>query len=281
MNTQIQGRSVNPTLGQRMVKGVNIYNNGNSGCILVDISLINARIRTKTTDQHLRMVFGLEIDVRKKMIDLRKQELCYQLRRFISLTERQVSIKIKYLASIIDKLNFLRVQVREASLYLKLMDSAKTRALKNKEWKENMILPKEILQVLYWWQGVIVRNIEMTFEVKIPEAVMVSDASPKGWGVTLELQIGDTLVQHGEWNKEQKRWTSNKKEIEAIFLGLFRYGQVFKELQIKAILIKSDSSTAVQDLAKHRAEQTLVAEVKKIVKIKINADIANLLSRYP
>ncbi|KAA6368038.1 MAG: hypothetical protein EZS28_036435 [Streblomastix strix] len=55
--------------------------------------------------------------------------------------------------------------------------------------------------------------------------------------------------------------------MEAIFLGLFRYGQVFKELQIKAILIKSDSSTAVQDLAKQRAGETLVAEVKKIVKL--------------
>ncbi|KAA6367908.1 MAG: hypothetical protein EZS28_036566 [Streblomastix strix] len=147
------------------------------------------------------------------------------------------------------------------------MDSAKTRALKNKEWRENMIPPKEILQELYWWHGVIVRNQEMTLEVKIPEAVMVSDASPKGWGVTLELQTGDTLVQHGEWNKEQKKWTSNKKEMEAIFLGLFRYGQVFKELQIKAILIKSDSSTAVQDLAKQRAGQILVAEVKKIVRL--------------
>ncbi|KAA6308868.1 MAG: hypothetical protein EZS28_056612, partial [Streblomastix strix] len=41
----------------------------------------------------------------------------------------------------------------------------------------------------------------------------------------------------------------------------------FKELQIKAILIKSDSSTAVQDLAKQRAGETLVAEVKKIIKL--------------
>ncbi|KAA6348218.1 MAG: hypothetical protein EZS28_051990, partial [Streblomastix strix] len=55
--------------------------------------------------------------------------------------------------------------------------------------------------------------------------------------------------------------------MEALYLGLFRYGQVFKELQIKAILIKSDSSTAVQDLAKQRAGETLVAEVKKIVKL--------------
>ncbi|KAA6321102.1 MAG: hypothetical protein EZS28_054599, partial [Streblomastix strix] len=147
------------------------------------------------------------------------------------------------------------------------MDSAKTKALKNKECEENMILPKEILQELYWWQGVIVRNQEMTLKVKIPDAVIVSDASPNGWGVSLELQTGDTLVRYGDWNKEQKKCTCNKNEMEAIYLGLFRYGQVFKELQIKAILIKYDSSTAVQDLAKQRAGQTLVAEVKKIVKL--------------
>ncbi|KAA6369411.1 MAG: hypothetical protein EZS28_035064 [Streblomastix strix] len=40
-----------------------------------------------------------------------------------------------------------------------------------------------------------------------------------------------------------------------------------KELQIKAILIKEDSSAAVQDLAKQRAGQTQVAEEKKIVKL--------------
>ncbi|KAA6393552.1 MAG: hypothetical protein EZS28_010928 [Streblomastix strix] len=39
-----------------------------------------------------------------------------------------------------------------------------------------------------------------------------------------------------------------------------------QELQIKAIIIKSDSSTAVQNLAKQRAGQTLSAEVMKIVK---------------
>ncbi|KAA6380713.1 MAG: putative Transposon Ty3-I Gag-Pol polyprotein [Streblomastix strix] len=202
-----------------------------------------------------------------KMTDLRKQELRYQLRRVISLTERQVSIKIKHLVSIIGKLNFLRVQVREASLYLKLMDSAKIRALKNKEWKENMILPKEILQELYWWQGMIASNKEMTLEVRIPEAVMVSDASPKGWRENPELQTRDTLVQHGELSKVQKRWISNKKEMEAIFLGLFRYRQVFKELQMKAIPIRKDSSTADQDFAKQKAGQTPVADVKQIVKL--------------
>ncbi|KAA6361349.1 MAG: hypothetical protein EZS28_043124, partial [Streblomastix strix] len=72
------------------------------------------------------------------------------------------------------------------------------------------------------------------------------------------------------WRMEQGTEEMDKQQEgdgSHIFLGLFRYGQIFKELQIKAILIKSDSSTAVQDLAKYRAGQTLVAEVKKIVKL--------------
>ncbi|KAA6395544.1 MAG: hypothetical protein EZS28_008932 [Streblomastix strix] len=43
------------------------------------------------------------------------------------------------------------------------------------------------------------------------------------------------------------------------------YGQIFRELQINAILIKSDSSITVQDLAKQRAGQTFVVEVVKII----------------
>ncbi|KAA6334646.1 MAG: hypothetical protein EZS28_053042, partial [Streblomastix strix] len=81
---------------------------------------------------------------------------------------------------------------------------------------ENMILPKEILQELYWWQAMIARNQEMTLEVKIPEAVMVSNASPKDWSVTLELQTCDTLVQHGEWNNEQKKWTNSQSLLQSI-----------------------------------------------------------------
>ncbi|KAA6396036.1 MAG: hypothetical protein EZS28_008438 [Streblomastix strix] len=43
-----------------------------------------------------------------KMTDLRKQELRFQLRKFIILTERHAPIKIKYLASIVDNLNFFK-----------------------------------------------------------------------------------------------------------------------------------------------------------------------------
>ncbi|KAA6384813.1 MAG: hypothetical protein EZS28_019662 [Streblomastix strix] len=53
--------------------------------------------------------------------------------------------------------------------------------------------------------------------------------------------------------------------MEAIFLYLYRNEGILKQLQIKMILNKSDSSTAVQDISKQRAGELLVGKVKKIV----------------
>ncbi|KAA6392372.1 MAG: hypothetical protein EZS28_012099 [Streblomastix strix] len=261
-NFELCGRLAPHTLEHRKIAIINLDINENFGGISMDISLGEMRNRTKTTDQLPSMDFGLGKDAHKD--DRLKKTGTTLLIKEIYQSNRKTNLNQDQIPSINNKQTefILRVQVREASLYLKLMDSAKTRALKYKEWKENMIQSKKIFQELYLRKGVTAKNQEMTLEVRIPEAVMESDASPKGCGVILELQKRDTLVQHGEWNKEQKRWTSNKKKIEAIYLGLFHYGQIFKELQIKAILIKSDSSTAIYYLAKQRAGYTLVAKVK-------------------
>ncbi|KAA6382671.1 MAG: hypothetical protein EZS28_021801, partial [Streblomastix strix] len=161
--------------------------NENSGNIWMFNSLREVRNRTKTRDQLPMLVLGREKDV------------------FIDDRPKKTRIAVR---------------VREASLYLKLMDSAKTRALKNKEWKENMILPKEILQELYLQQDQVLENQNMTLEIRIPEVVTIQDASPKGWGVTLELQTGDILVQLGKWNKYQRHWTIIKKNIKTSFQGV-------------------------------------------------------------
>ncbi|KAA6399045.1 MAG: putative Transposon Ty3-G Gag-Pol polyprotein [Streblomastix strix] len=66
-------------------------------------------------------------------------------------------------------------------------------------------------------------------------------------------------------NKSQQ--TNNKKKMDAIYLGLFRYGKNFKDLQINAILNKSSCSIAIQDIVKQRTGEALAAKVKKIVKL--------------
>ncbi|KAA6381101.1 MAG: hypothetical protein EZS28_023369 [Streblomastix strix] len=149
-NSELRRRSAPPTLEQRKIAKINLDNNENFGSIWLDNSSREMRNRTETTDQLPRMDVGLGKDVHKddrpketgttlliKEIYQPNIETNSDQDKISSINNRQVEF-------------FLRVQVREASLYLKLMDSAKTRALKNKEWRENMILSKEILQELYW-----------------------------------------------------------------------------------------------------------------------------------
>ncbi|KAA6379830.1 MAG: hypothetical protein EZS28_024640 [Streblomastix strix] len=243
-NIEFRGRSAPPPFEQRNIERINFDKNENFGSFLKNNCPRKMRNRAKTISQLPRINLYLEKDALKDGIS-KKIRTIFLIKEIFQFNRETSPFNVKYLASIMGKLNFQRAQVREDSLYQKLVGSTKTGALKNKEWKENMILPKKIIYELYRWQGVIVRNQEMTLEMRNLVAVMVPGVSPKGRGVTLELQTGDTLVQHGEWNKEQKRRTSNKKEMEAIYLKQIGYRQIFTELQIKAILIKSDSSTAV------------------------------------
>ncbi|KAA6386476.1 MAG: hypothetical protein EZS28_018001, partial [Streblomastix strix] len=68
-----------------------------------------------------------------------RHQLIQQIKQFIKNTQRHKIIKIKETAALIGRLNFLRTQFREASLYLMLIDSAKTRAVKTQSWTRLMV----------------------------------------------------------------------------------------------------------------------------------------------
>ncbi|KAA6373127.1 MAG: hypothetical protein EZS28_031349 [Streblomastix strix] len=69
--------------------------------------------------------------------------------------------------------------------------------------------------------------------------------------------------------------------MEAIFLGQFCNRRILNELQDKAIIYKPKSSTAEQDIVKQKTAESLVAEVKKIVRLyqlqKIQTQIQHIL----
>ncbi|KAA6364063.1 MAG: putative Transposon Ty3-I Gag-Pol polyprotein, partial [Streblomastix strix] len=193
-----------------------------------------------------------------------KHQLIDQVKQFIKNTQRHKIIKIKETAALIGRLNFLRTQFREASLYLMLIDSAKTRAVKTQGWTGMMVSPLEALKELYWWINKIAENKKQQIQDPIPQAIVVTDASPQGWGATLELDSGEVLVAHGAQLSYQIHWTSNRKELQAIHLGIIAFARVCKELQITNLLIRSDNSTAVLDFRRLRATDTLAPAVKEI-----------------
>ncbi|KAA6358197.1 MAG: hypothetical protein EZS28_046277, partial [Streblomastix strix] len=53
------------------------------------------------------------------------------------------------------------------------------------------------------WKGVVANNQEITLEVRIPEAVIVSDASPKGLEVIWNYKQG--ILQSNKQNRTRKR----------------------------------------------------------------------------
>jgi hypothetical protein len=67
-------------------------------------------------------------------------------------------VKIRQLAALIGRLNFLRPQIKEASLYLIELDKAKTQALKTNSWDGIMKVNKIVIKELKWW----IRRIGIT-----------------------------------------------------------------------------------------------------------------------
>ncbi|KAA6355429.1 MAG: hypothetical protein EZS28_049043, partial [Streblomastix strix] len=107
-----------------------------------------------------------------------------------------------------------------------------------------MVSPLEALKELYWRIKKIAENKKQQMQDPIPQATIVTDASPQRRRATLELDSGEVLVAHGAWLSYQIYWTSNRKELQAIHLGIIAFARVCKELQITNLLIRSDNSTA-------------------------------------
>ncbi|KAA6330197.1 MAG: putative Transposon Ty3-G Gag-Pol polyprotein, partial [Streblomastix strix] len=118
----------------------------------------------------------------------RRHQLKDQVKQFNKYTQRHKIIKIKETAALIGRLNFLRTQFREASLYLMLIDSAQTRAVKTQGWTGMMVSRLKALKELYWWINKIAENKKQQIQDPIPQATVVTDAPPQGWGAALELE---------------------------------------------------------------------------------------------
>ncbi|KAA6355549.1 MAG: hypothetical protein EZS28_048925 [Streblomastix strix] len=57
---------------------------------------------------------------------------------------------------------------------------------------------------------------------------------------------------------------SDAKEIKVIFYGLLCFEQVFKKMLDQAVLIRSDNTTAVYDIEKWKAKESLIERIKQV-----------------
>ncbi|KAA6358276.1 MAG: hypothetical protein EZS28_046198 [Streblomastix strix] len=109
----------------------------------------------------------------------RRMDLLDMLKRLIKTTRQNKLNRVKYLTRIIEKLNFLRTQFKEASLYLMLLYQAQTRAAKEQGWNGMMKVTMQALPEIYWWMYRIFNNKRLSLRWSILLETLVTDASPR------------------------------------------------------------------------------------------------------
>ncbi|KAA6368720.1 MAG: putative reverse transcriptase, partial [Streblomastix strix] len=185
----------------------------------------------------------------------------YNMRRWI---RTGTEITVKQTAKLIGKLNYLRLQFQEASLFLNTMDYQKAQAARLRGWNTTMIMNKTAIPDINWWIAKLRANTPVQLIQIPPQMTMTTDAAPSGWGSTLEKEQEMIAMAHGTWNKRQAKLTSNNREIKAITQGLRSFAKTLKSLQIQSLAIRSDNSTAVFDIRKWRASTSLIKEIKQV-----------------
>ncbi|KAA6370996.1 MAG: hypothetical protein EZS28_033477, partial [Streblomastix strix] len=164
----------------------------------------------------------------------------YNMRRWM---KTGTEIAVKQTAKLIGKLNHLRLQFQEASLFLNTMDHQKAQAARLRGWNTTMIMNKTATPDINWWIAKLRANIPAQLIQIPPQMTMTIDAASSGWGSTLEKELEMIAMAHGTWNKRQTKLTSNNREIKAITQGLRSFAKTLKNLRVQSLAIRSDNST--------------------------------------
>ncbi|KAL1914582.1 uncharacterized protein VTP21DRAFT_8113 [Calcarisporiella thermophila] len=109
----------------------------------------------------------------------------------------------------------------------------------NQEWEKVIPLLKETIEDLKKWE--ILLDVHNGLQVRIPppdETVnIMTGASGTGWGI-----VSTHLTTHGRWTDQERKTSSNQKELRAILFALKLHTKHWKS---KHIRIKTDNKTAV------------------------------------
>ncbi|KAA6368351.1 MAG: putative Transposon Tf2-6 polyprotein, partial [Streblomastix strix] len=201
----------------------------------------------------------------------------YNMRRWI---KTGTEITVKQTAKLIGKLNYLKLQFQEASLFLNTIDHQKAQAARLRGWNTTMIMNETAIPDINWWIAKLRANIPAQLIQISPQMTMATDAAPSGWGSTLEKELKMISMAHGTWNKIQTKLTSNNREIKAITQGLRSFAKTLKNSRVRSLTIRSDNSTAVFDIRKWKASTSLMKEIKQdhqtIEKIGIQTQVTHL-----
>jgi hypothetical protein len=223
----------------------------------------------------------------------KRLSLLYYLRALSAALAVNEAIPVRKLASAIGKLNACRFQYPQASLFLGKLNRLKTATVNEKGWNSSVCLAGEGLEgEVNWWYRTIHANTPTPLTLRPPEATLTTDAALHGWGATLEVYRPRTLIpMHGVWDHRPR--TSNNREMTAVLRALRQMTRLEATKTISSVLIRSDNTTAVYDVNRQRACDSLRPTLVRLLRFAemhsisvtaehvpgINNGVADALSR--
>jgi ribonuclease HI len=171
---------------------------------------------------------------------------------------------IRELAALLGRLNFVRLQVPEASLHTQRMDQTKADAVRRHGWDGSCTPNPSLMGELKWWNRTITENTPTPVHKYPIQATLTTDASPTGWGAVLSIGA-QSVVGFGAWTDAQRAYTSNAKELQAVQSALLHFEQQLRPLKTPGILIQSDNAATVADINRCSASGTLTGRLLSLM----------------
>lgn len=103
-------------------------------------------------------------------------------------------------------------------------------------------ISEKIKECLRWWRSEGRLSQGLPLQLPNPDLTLFSDASDKGWGATM-----GTKEVSGQWQREERNWHINRKELKAVHLALLAFQ---KEVEGKCVLVQADNTTALAYIRK-------------------------------
>ncbi|KAA6400962.1 MAG: hypothetical protein EZS28_003509 [Streblomastix strix] len=91
------------------------------------------------------------------------------------------------------------------------------------------------------------------------------ESQPQGWEAILIYENQIELIQHDFWTEKEIVMTCNHNEIKAVQYSLHCIEQVFKSMQYRVILTRSDNTTAVYVLGKWKTNESLIERIMQVL----------------
>ncbi|KAA6371021.1 MAG: putative Transposon Tf2-6 polyprotein, partial [Streblomastix strix] len=193
-----------------------------------------------------------------RMPEDRRRKMISHLIKWNKQSQRRYTVKIRNLARLIGKLVFLKPQFPRVLLHMKLLYRFLNQAKARQGWNGLVQLTPKLRKDLSWQLSKVRENKPQTFEVIPPQALIVTDASRRGWGATLLLNSNKIEFKSGGiWKKSWILKSSNQRELAAVLCAVRRFEGQLKQEQIHSVHLQTDNTTTSYNINRANSSRTL------------------------